>query len=83
MGKLPAVFDSDQSKSKGFLDKLRRYFLLNHQVPTLRSYLTRIALALTLIQGPLVEEWARNHIDWLERMMLLDYELDTWRQFAQ
>ena len=36
-----------------------------------------------LIQGPLVEEWARNHTDWLEQMTPLDDELDTWRQFAQ
>ena len=57
MGKLPAIFHGDCSKSEGFLDELRRYFLLNHQ---------GIALALTLIQGPLVEEWARNHTDWLE-----------------
>jgi len=30
-----------------------------------------------------VEEWARNHTDWLEWMTPLDNELDTWRQFAQ
>ena len=83
MGKLPAVFDGDRSKSEGFLNELRRYFLLNHQVPALQSYLTRIVLALTLIQGPLVEEWARNHTDWLERLTPLDDKLDTWRQFAQ
>jgi len=35
MGKLPAVFDGDCSKSEGFLNELRRYFLLNHQVPAL------------------------------------------------
>ena len=40
-------------------------------------------LALTLIQGPLVEEWAQNHTDWLERMTPVDNDLDTWRQFAQ
>jgi len=83
MGKLPAIFDGNRSKSEGFLDELRRYFLLNHQVPALRSYLTRVALALTLIQGPLVEEWAQNSTDWLEWMTPLDDKPDTWRQFAQ
>ena len=83
MGKLPTIFNGDWSKSKGFLDKLRRYFLLNHQILALWSYLTRIALALTLIQGPLVKEWARNHTDWLERMTPLEDKLDIWRQFTQ
>jgi hypothetical protein len=59
MGQLPPIFDGDRTKSEGFVDLLRSYFRLNHQVPAFQSYLTRIALALTLIQGPLVQEWTR------------------------
>ena len=40
-------------------------------------------LVLTLIQEPLVKEWAQTHTDWLERMTPLDDKLDTWRQFTQ
>jgi hypothetical protein len=56
MGQLPPIFDEDQTKLEEFLDLLKAYFRLNHQVPAFQSFLTRIALALTLIQGPLVQE---------------------------
>ena len=49
MGQLPPIFDGDRTKSEAFLDTLKAYFRLNHQVPAFNSYLTRIALALTLI----------------------------------
>ena len=58
------------------------YFHLNHQVPALRSFLTRIALTLTLIQGPNVSEWTRTVGDWLDRLTPQDDEFDTWDQFA-
>ena len=66
MGQLPPIFDGDRTKSKVFLDALKAYFCLNHQAPAFNSYLTRIALALTLIQGPLVQEWTRTIGDWLD-----------------
>ena len=49
IGQLPLIFDRDRTKSEAFLDALKAYFRLNHQVPAFNSYLTRIALALTLI----------------------------------
>ena len=55
MGQLPPVFDGDRTKTEGFVDSLRAYFRLNHEVPAFCSYLTKIALTLTLIQGPLVQ----------------------------
>ena len=66
MGQLPPIFDGDRTKAEAFLDTLKAYFRLNHQVPTFNSYLTRITLALTLIQGPLVQEWTRMIGDWLD-----------------
>ena len=82
MGQLPPVFDGDQTKSEEFIELLKAYFCLNHQVPALRSFLTRIALALTLIQGPNVSEWTRTVGDWLDRLTPQDDEFDTWDQFA-
>ena len=82
MGQLPPVFDGDQTKSEEFIELLKAYFCLNHQVPALRSFLTRIALALTLIQGPNILEWTRTVGDWLDRLTPLDDEFDTWDQFA-
>ena len=82
MGQLPPVFDGDRTKTEGFVDSLRAYFRLNHEVPAFRSYLTKIALTLTLIQGPLVQEWARQTGRWLDGMdPVTEDTLDTWNQF--
>ena len=81
MGQLPPVFDGDRTKTEGFVDSLRAYFCLNHEVPAFRSYLTKVALTLTLIQGPLVQEWARQTGRWLDMMdPVTDDTLDTWNQ---
>ncbi len=81
MGKYPEIFNGDRFKSEAFIDGLRRYFLLNHQVLAFQSFLIKIAFTLTLIQGPLVEEWTRNQTDWLEMLDPHDDDLDTWHQF--
>ena len=82
MGQLPPVFDGDRSKTEGFVDSLRAYFRLNHEVPAFHSYLTKVALTLTLIQGPLVQEWARQTGRWLDGMdPVTEDTLDTWNQF--
>jgi hypothetical protein len=70
--------------SKAFIDQLRAYFRLNHRVPAYQSFLTRIALTLTLIQGPLVQEWVRHPGDWLDRQdPLIDNIQGVWEQFEQ
>ena len=82
MGQLPPIFDGDKTKSEAFLDALKAYFHLNHQVPTFNSYLTRIALALMLIQGPLVQEWMRTIGDWLDNQdPLQEDKRNMWNQF--
>ena len=57
---------------ESFIDCLKAYFHLNHQVPAFQFYITRIALTLTLIQGPLVQEWARMTGEWLDQTDELD-----------
>ena len=82
MGQLPAVFTGDRTLAESFIDSLKAYFRLNHQAPNFQSYLTRIALALTLLQGPLVAEWARHTGNWLEMQdPAVDNIQDTWNQF--
>jgi hypothetical protein len=82
MGQLPPIFDGERKLAESFIDCLNAYFRLNHQVPAFRSYYTRIALALTLIQGPLVQEWTRNMGEWLDGQHPNDDDLDAWRQFV-
>ncbi len=82
MGQLPPVFDGDRAKTEGFVDSLRAYFRLNHEVPAFRAYITKIALTLTLIQGPLVQEWAQQTGRWLDTLdPVTEDTLDTWNQF--
>jgi Retrotransposon gag protein len=82
MGQLPPIFDGERTKSEGFVDLLNAYFRLNHRVPAFQSYLTRIALTLTLIQGPLVQEWTRHLGDWFDTLdPVADDRRDTWNQF--
>ena len=82
MGQLPSVFDGDRALAEGFIDALKAYFRLNHQVPAFQSYFTRIALAITLIQGPLVQEWARTMGEWLDKQDDWDDNRDAWNQFV-
>jgi hypothetical protein len=77
MGQLPAVFDGDRSKAESFVDQLNTYFQLNHQVESYQSFLTRIALALTLVQGPLVQEWGRHMGEWLDNRLAFEDNRDT------
>jgi hypothetical protein len=82
MGQLPPVFKGDRKLAKSFIDCLNTYFRLNHQVPAFRSYYTRIALALTLVQGPLVQEWTRNMGEWLDVQPDVDDDIHAWQQFV-
>ena len=82
MGQLPLVFNRDRTKLEEFIELLKAYFRLDHQVPALQSFLTRIALTLTLIQGLNVSGWMRMVGDWLDRLTPLDNEFNTWNQFA-
>ena len=82
MGQIPQVFNGDRMKTEGFVDSLRAYFRLNHEVPALQSYLTKIAFTLTLVQGPVVQEWARQMGRWLDTLNPATEDvLDTWNQF--
>ena len=49
MGQISAVYVEDRTLTESFIDSLKMYFQLNHQAPNFWSYLTRIALALTLL----------------------------------
>ena len=67
--------------AESFIDCLKAYFHLNHHVPAFRSYITRIALTLMLIQGPLVQEWARTIGELLDQTNEVSDDRDLWNQF--
>jgi hypothetical protein len=57
MGALPTIFDGNRKRADDFIEELKAYIHLNNNVGGMNSYLKRIALALTLIKGPLVASW--------------------------
>ena len=81
-GTTPSSLHGRPNLAESFIDFLKAYFQLNHQAPNFQSYLTRITLVLTLLQGPLVAERARHTGNWLEMQdPAVDDIQDTWNQF--
>jgi hypothetical protein len=82
MGSAPTEFDGDQAKADQFINELRHYFRINTTVPGLQSWIRRIAIALTFIKGPTVDEWALNQGDWVDRLdPLIEDVPDVWTNF--
>jgi hypothetical protein len=66
MGALPIIFQGDRSKAEDFVDALKHYLRLNRAATPLDTYLGKVALALTLIQGPDVVDFSREQGDILD-----------------
>jgi hypothetical protein len=82
MESAPTEFDGDRAKADQFINKLRHYFCVNATVPGLQSWIRRIAIALTFIKGPTVDEWALNQGDWVDRLdPLIEDVPDVWTNF--
>ena len=64
------------------MNKLQHYFCINATVPGLQSWIRRVAIALTFIKGPTVDEWALNQGDWVDRLdPLIEDVPDIWTNF--
>jgi hypothetical protein len=82
MGSAPTEFDGDRAKADQFINELQHYFRINATVPGLQSWIRRVAIALTFIKGPTVDEWALNQGDWVDRLdPLLEDVPDVWIHF--
>ena len=82
MGSTPTEFDGDRVKADQFINKLQHYFHMNATVPGLQSWIRCIAIALTFIKGPTVDEWALNQGDWVDRLdPLIEDVPDVWINF--
>ena len=83
MGSLPSIFNGDRTQADRFIEGLKAYFRLNHAVPTFRSWITCVALALTCIQGEKVENWTCDKGDWLDGLNpAIDDNLVVWQTFV-
>jgi hypothetical protein len=84
MGNLPATFTGDRSKAEQFIDEIKNYMRLNKGVPGFNSPKRKVALALTVIQGPEVEGWTRKIGKWLDSLgRPEDDHEEVWRQFLK
>jgi hypothetical protein len=82
MGSAPAEFDRDRAKAEQFINELQHYFRVNATVPGLQSWIRRVAIALTFIKGPTVDEWALNQGDWVDQLdPLIEDVPDVWVHF--
>jgi hypothetical protein len=67
-GGLPDVFDGDHTKADKFLREFKAYLRANSAIAGFNSPFHMIATALTLIKGPLVDNWAEDMGEWLDTL---------------
>jgi hypothetical protein len=76
------VFDGDHSKADKFLREFKAYLRANSAVAGFNSPFHMITMALTLIKGPLVDNWAKDMGEWLDTLnMPADNILALWDEF--
>ena len=88
MGTLPRIFDEERDKANAFMNELLGYLLLNHNVPRFESPIQQVAMALTLIKGPRVDQWVRDMTTWLRGLdplndnvpQVWDYFMDEFKR---
>ena len=81
MGVLPTIFEGDRSKAESFLQEFSTYLLINYDIPALASFIKRIAIALTCIKGPEVNQWTQQQLEWLMTLQPTDDNNTTYQQF--
>ena len=82
MGQLPQTFYGDRMKADDFIEEVKGYLRLNHDVAGFNSPMKKVAFTLTLIKGEDTAGWTRDLGAWLDR---LDPAVDNvpalWDQF--
>ena len=78
MGALPIIFQGDREKVDDLVDALKHYLCLNRETPPLNTYIGKVALALTLIQGPDVVDFTREQGNILDNAF---EDRDVWDDF--
>jgi hypothetical protein len=66
-GEPPDFFNGDRTKTETFKRQFRMYKGLNSDHEIMQSPYLRTMLALSLIKGPLVEDWAADQVELLEQ----------------
>ncbi len=64
----PIIFNGDHTCADAFICKLRIYIMANQGVPSFKSPIRQIAIALMFIKGPQVDEWVEGILEGLEQL---------------
>ena len=68
MGKDPPLFQGERKKADTFMNEVKKYLTLNYNVAGFNSPKKKVALVLTFMQGPEVEEWTRGILQWIQQI---------------
>jgi len=68
MGKDPPLFQGERKKADTFMNEVKKYLTLNYDVAGFNSPKKKVALVLTFMQGPEVEEWTRGILQWIQQI---------------
>src|SRR6266478_1914217 len=83
MGKDPPLFTGQREKADTFMNKVEKYLTLNDDVAGFRSPKKKVALVLTFMQGPEVEEWTRGILQWIQQIDDQSNTDDIWCIFCR
>jgi len=80
----PPIFNGDRNQSELFLDKFMSYEIVNGDARQFTVPFLKVALALSYMNGPKVNSWARHKRQWLKsqqaaRVSMMDRSL--WDDF--
>ncbi|KAI0285199.1 hypothetical protein BC826DRAFT_1109376 [Russula brevipes] len=84
LGNLPSAFTGDRARAEEFLTNMQAYFRLNIKNAQMRSPMTRVALCLSTMEGPDIEEWKRDIGKWFDRLNPnVDDRMGVWHTFER
>ena len=68
MGRDPPLFQGERKKADTFMNKVKKYLMLNYNIAGFNSPKKKVTLILTFMQGPEVEEWTRGILQWIQQI---------------
>ncbi len=83
MGKDPPLFQGKRKKAGTFINEVKKYLTLNYDVVGFNFLKKKVALVLTFMQGPEVEEWTRGILQWIQQVDNQSNMEDIWRVFLR
>jgi hypothetical protein len=92
-GQPPTIFDGTRSKTSQFMIEFQLWWMINSQAEVMSNPFSRIALCLSFIRGPRVDNWVAEKINQLRRAVLgdpaqglaathLQTDEDLWHNFG-